>query len=254
VKVSWTAVSAATGYTIYRSTASGTQGTSIGTSTAASYTDATPTPGVTYWYSVVATNTGGASAASAQASGYASSTTTGNASLTASSNTSTATVNLTTVGTSDWAHWPEFTEKSTGAARISNYNLTSGGSVHPYTDSPMTLTWSDGTPTVSSSAHTGLYLAGIGKGFRITVPADKTTRQLTLYLGGYVSTGMLTATLSDGSAATYTDSSHSSSTGQYVANYTLTYSAASAGQVLTVTWTHLSGTSGNVTLSGAALQ
>jgi hypothetical protein len=83
--------------------------------------------------------------------------------------------------------------------------------------------------------------------------ADKTTRQLTLYLGGYASAGKFTATLSDGSAATFTDSSHSSSTGQYVANYVLTYSAASAGQVLTVTWTSLSGT-GNVTRSGAALQ
>jgi hypothetical protein len=40
--------------------------------------------------------------------------------------------------------------------------------------------------------------------------------------------------------------------GQYDENYTLTYSAASAGQTLTVSWVMSSGT-GNVTLDGAAL-
>src|SRR5581483_3987433 len=69
--------------------------------------------------------------------------------------------------------------------------------------------------------------------------------------GGYFSGGTLTALLSDGSAANYVDVTPTV-TGQYDRNYTLTYSAASAGQTLTVSWVMSSG-NGNVTLNAAAL-
>ena len=71
-------------------------------------------------------------------------------------------------------------------------------------------------------------------------------------MGGWYSAGTLTAHLSDGSAADFTDVS-SSANGQFDRNYTLTYSARSAAQTLTVTWTLTSG-NGNVTLNAAALQ
>jgi hypothetical protein len=56
---------------VYRSTTQGQQGSSVGTTNTTSSTDTTVTPGVQYWYSVVATNASGSSAPSAQDSGYA---------------------------------------------------------------------------------------------------------------------------------------------------------------------------------------
>jgi hypothetical protein len=65
----------------------------------------------------------------------------------------------------------------------------------------------------------------------------------------------LTATLSDGSAGPYTNSSLSSTTGSYYGYYTLTYNAASAGKTLTVVWKEASEVSGgsNLTIYAAAL-
>ena len=57
---------------------------------------------------------------------------------------------------------------------------------------------------------------------------------------------------SDGSAPDFVDTSRSGS-GQYDAVYTLVFNAGSAGQTLEVQWLQ-NGTSGNVTLQGAALQ
>jgi hypothetical protein len=96
-----------------------------------------------------------------------------------------------------------------------------------------------------------VYIDGAGQGFSITAPADTTLRTLVVNVGGYNSGGMLTAHLSDGSAADFTDTPTTVG-GQYDRNYTLTYQAASAGQTLKVIWRMASG-SGNVTLNGAAL-
>ena len=75
---------------------------------------------------------------------------------------------------------------------------------------------------------------------------------MTVHVGGWNSGGTLTAHLSDGSDADFTDVVATTS-GQYDRNYSLTYNAASSGQILTVTWKMTSGT-GNVTLGAAALQ
>ena len=56
VTVTWTAVTGATSYTVYRSTTAGTQGSVIGAPSTASFVDTTPTPGTTYYYSVTASN------------------------------------------------------------------------------------------------------------------------------------------------------------------------------------------------------
>ncbi len=164
---------------------------------------------------------------------------------------SAASVNLTTTGTVDWAKWPNYIHKVLGGSQISNYALIGTGSVASYTNDPRTVTWSDGTPTASGSDKAGISIAGIGNGFKITVPADTTARTLSVYVGGSASGGKLVVHLSDASVADYTDTAFSS-TGQYDAVYTLTYQAASAGQQLVVSWTQASG-SGNVALQGAAL-
>ena len=64
VSVLWTAVTGATSYDVYRSTATGVAGTLLGSSTTTSYVDTTGTLGATYYYTVKAVNSIGASAAS----------------------------------------------------------------------------------------------------------------------------------------------------------------------------------------------
>jgi hypothetical protein len=137
---------------------------------------------------------------------------------------------------------------------LSTYTAIGTAPVLQYCCDPRAISWSDGTPTATATNNqNGIFLYGVGDGFSITAPADITSRTLTLHLGGWESGATLTAHLSDGSAADYTNVAAGSATGQYDNTYTLTYKAASAGQTLTVTWTMTSGTNGNVTLTGAAL-
>jgi hypothetical protein len=235
---------------VYRSTSAGTQGASIGTPTTPSFTDTTAVPGTTYYYGVTASNSGGTSALSVQNSGYAQGAGGGGA-LSGAVLAVTSPVNLTTVGTSDWAHWYGYDHKATGGNQLPTYTVVGSGGIGAYGDDPRTLSWTDGTPTASGSNRNGVYTPGVGNGFQMTAPADTTTRTLTVYVGGASSTGHLTATLSDGSAAAYVSASVGTG-GQYDGAYQLTYRAGGAGQQLIVQWTQVTGT-GNVTLQGAAL-
>jgi hypothetical protein len=73
-----------------------------------------------------------------------------------------------------------------------------------------------------------------GTGFSFTAPADKTRRLLTVYL--HSDEGRLTASLSDGSAPTFTDTGLGSGDLNTPGVYTIDYAAASAGQHLTVSF------------------
>ena len=138
-------------------------------------------------------------------------------------------------------------------AQLSTYTLVGSGGAQSYGNDLRPISWTDGTPLTSSTSNTnGLFIAGVGQGFSFTAPADTTTRTLIVHVGGWESGGTLTAQLSDGSAAPYTDVT-ANVNGQYDRNYTLTYAAASAGQTLTVSWVMSAGTNGNVTLNAAAL-
>jgi hypothetical protein len=69
VQLSWTASVGATSYNVLRSTTSGSGYASLATNVlTTTYSDATATDGVTYYYVVTATNSGGTSANSTQAS------------------------------------------------------------------------------------------------------------------------------------------------------------------------------------------
>ena len=174
--------------------------------------------------------------------------------LTGSGNSNTGAVDLTGEGAADWVHWGETTliRKTGVAAQISTYSPIGTTTVGVYGNDPRSLNWSDGTPTASGTNNKrGVFISGLQSGYYITLPADITTRTLTLHVGGWNSGAALNVHLSDGSAPDFVDTVAPVS-GQYDRNYTLTYSAASAGQVLMVTWTMVSG-AGNVTLSGAAL-
>ena len=151
-------------------------------------------------------------------------------------------------------HWGDsaLNRKAGVTAQLSSYSVVGSGSVLKYSNDLRPMSWSDGTPTVSSANNmNGVYITGIGQGFSMSAPADTSTRTVTVHVGGWNSGGTLTAQLSDGSAANYTDTTTAS--GQFDRNYVLTYNAASAGQTLTITWKMVSGT-GNVTFNGAALQ
>jgi hypothetical protein len=180
--------------------------------------------------------------------------------LTGTLGTPAATQNLTTLGTSDWAHWglnsaTSFDHKSGLPSQISNYTTVNAqaGSVTNFSGSAVAYTWSDGTPDANvAGTTTGVYISGQNKGFQIQVPADTSTRALTIYLGVFNTTGKLVAHLSDNSGPDYVDTSLTSG-GSKAGAYTLTYTAASIGQTLTVTFTQNT-VSGNVNLQAATLQ
>jgi hypothetical protein len=249
VTITWNAASGASSYTVYRSTTSGTQGASIGSTTSTTFTDTTPVPGTTYFYGVTASGGAGTSALSAQDGGYAAAVI-GGGTLSGSASVPFV-VDLTAAGTTDWAHWLPFNRKS-GAGFISNYTAVGTANVTTYTNDPRSFVWSNGTPTASGNDAGGATASGAGAGFTFTVTADTTTRTLLVYIGGAGTTGRLTAHLSDASAADYVDTSLGG-TGRYDGVYTLVFHAASAGQQLRVTWTQASG-SGSVSLQAAALQ
>jgi len=187
----------------------------------------------------------------------------GTGSLTGSSQTPSGTQNLSTLGTVDWAHWgltsaTSFNHKSGVTQQISNFTVVGTGPAGRFADNDFGFTWTGGTPTASATnSRTGVYLGGVGNGFRITVPAATTPRTLRVYVAAYNARGSLVAHLSDGSAVDYVDNGTDASNDTVVQKvYTLAYQAASAGQTLTVTFTNslANGPESAVALEAATLQ
>lgn len=174
-------------------------------------------------------------------------------SLTVTSEASEEAVDLTAVGTTDWARWDGYDQKSSGGSKISDYTLLGTGTVENYDDDPRQISWSDGMPTESGSNNNGIYVDGNGNGFSIEVPAGTTAQTLKLYVGGWKSSGMLIAHLSDGSAADFTETTEQAED-CFNRVYTLSFKAASEGQKLNVKWLQSSSGEGNVSLQAAALQ
>lgn len=168
----------------------------------------------------------------------------------------------------DWAHWGDggstsltpVNRKSGGGSTISSATRVVDTSTNNYTNDPRGLTWTDGTPTGSSTANTvGIYSQNAntaGRGFYITVPASAASRTVYLFLGMYSSGVQLTASLSDASASNYVDNTCiAGANTAYDANYTITYTANSSGQTLKLQFLTYStdNTNANVTLCGAAV-
>jgi len=177
-------------------------------------------------------------------------------------------VNLTSEGEIDWVHWGLYTEtsldrKANVVPQISDFTPVDASNgfvfVYQFADNASGYSWSDGTPTASvTNSTTGVWAYGtplIGSGFQISAPADTATRTLKVYVGAFKARGQLEASLSDGSASGYSNSSLVNVANGPGGVYTITYSAASAGQQLIVRWTLLMprGADGNVTLQAAAL-
>src|SRR5262249_17682836 len=158
-----------------------------------------------------------------------------------------ATQQLTTLGTVDWAHWglsitTSYNHRAGVTPQIGDYTPV-GSAVLQTATAPLAVSWSDGTPVASSASTTaGVNSAGQNTGFSIAAPADTTTRTLTVYVGVSSAQGQITARLSDGSAVDYSDTSLVNGSGSSVAAYAFTYAAASAGQTLVVNFTQASST------------
>jgi hypothetical protein len=177
-------------------------------------------------------------------------------------NSGAASYNLTTLGTSDWAHWgtgnvvSAFTHKASGGSQISNVTRLGSGNYGSYFDASRDVIWSDGTPQASNPGdHAYLWASNaIGAGYSFTVPASTITHTLYVYAGGYSSGATLTAHLSDGSAADYVATA--SGSGLYTNLYAITFTAASASKTLTFSYvksSNINGTGGSVDLIAAAL-
>ena len=180
-------------------------------------------------------------------------------------------INLTAAGPVDWVHWGLYTDtsvdrKAVVTPQISDFKvLFNGGDsnayayAYQYSDNYNGYSWTDGTPTGTvTNTTTGVWAYGLpplDTGFEITAPADTTVRTLKVYVGTFAARGKLSASLSDGSAPDYINSSLFNLLNGPGGVYTIDYSAGSARQQLIVRWTLLSfdRPSGNVTLQAAAL-
>jgi hypothetical protein len=130
VTITWTAVSGAVNYTVYRSTSAGTQGSAIGSPTTNTFTDTTATPGLVYYYRVTATGVGGTSAPSSNDSGFAALAAPGvPTNVAASDGTSSVSVNVTWTAVS-------------GAASYTVYRSTTAGTQGSAIGSPTTAAFS----------------------------------------------------------------------------------------------------------------
>jgi len=142
-------------------------------------------------------------------------------------------------GQSDWAYWNgTFIHKSTGGTQITNVTQIGGGTYGTFNDASRSITWSSGTPTSSGTSTNYIWCNGTANsGWTFTAPASTTSRKLHIVCGGATGATMkITAHLSDSSAADYTDTQTSASL--FTKEYTLTYQAASASQMLTITVIH----------------
>ncbi len=168
---------------------------------------------------------------------------------------------LTQLGTRDWVHWGYTTaadvdRKLTGGAQIGGFTVVGPSSPTLYTDNIVGFNWTDGMPHMTSGGAqtSGLYVTALNNGFRLSIPAVMTQRTLYLYVGGYHSTGRLSALLSDASAAAVSFDAIGNMSGKYAIQFRLDFATATSGQTLDLTWVQESGdSSGNVTLQAAAL-
>ncbi len=146
------------------------------------------------------------------------------------------TIDLTAEGTTDWMHFGLNTTEVDRKINVPQVlsQSTSGTALHYNLFNP-NISWTDGTPTASSTnSTTGIYVQGTSNGFTFTAPADATHRTLALYIGEYRGTGTLVAHLSDNSLADVT-TNDTNSGGLRISKFTVEYRATQTG-TLTVTW------------------
>jgi hypothetical protein len=153
------------------------------------------------------------------------------ATLTGSIVDSSASIDLASVGTLDWARWPAYTHRSNAIS-----DVTTTGTFKTYTNDPRLI-----------GDNSGIKVAGSGASFTFTVAASTTERTLQYYIGGWNSTGRVTATLAG--APTYATTFASGTNFSRV--ITLRFRADSP-TTLRVTYTQMAG-GGSINMQAAAL-
>jgi hypothetical protein len=155
----------------------------------------------------------------------------------------------TALASSDWAHWgfakvSDLDRKATGNAQISALTVVGNGAVlYQYMPFPTSFTWSDGAngngghPMAPGPGNAGAVYVNTG-GVVLTVPAGLAARKVVVYVSYCNAQARMQIALGDSSAAAYDDSSNMSNDDVlHDLAYTVDYSAASEGQLLTITWT-----------------
>ncbi len=173
-----------------------------------------------------------------------------------------STQNLTSQGSADWVHWGTngsgFDRKSQVSPAIGTLTLLGSAPLQYYANNPFGFSWTDGQPNgIITNTATGVYTVGAGNGFQVMVPADTSARTVTLYAGVFKAQANVTASLSDFSAPPYVNTTLQNAANSASAAYTITYQAASPGQILTLTVVEAAPAidpAGNVTLQSVALQ
>ena len=181
-------------------------------------------------------------------------------------------IDLSVTGTADWVLWGPLNTgdfiinnpgnvlgRKTGVAPlITDYRPIGNHFMNPRAFANG-ISFSDSSQNFFSSGSQ-LQVFGRTDGYEISAPADTTTRTLQLYVGAVLARGKLSAFLSDGSAVVVNDLSFDDPNGPDFSGfgaqsvYSITYSAASAGQTLTVRYTmDFDYGNGQVALLGAAL-
>jgi hypothetical protein len=172
-------------------------------------------------------------------------------------------IDLTAEGSGDWAHWglstPASFDHKAVPQQLGNFTAIGPGTIQRLTNYVTQFSWSDGTPTAATNSTTsGIFIYGLANGFKITAPADTSSRSLKVYLGLYGTQGRFEAYLSDFSAPAYSDTTLKGATvyDDAYASYTLDYRAASSGQMLVVEFTAgalFDADYGNVAIESATL-
>jgi hypothetical protein len=129
-------------------------------------------------------------------------------------------------------------DRRVGGNMIGNLTqIGEGGNYNSWASDGRTVSWAGGLPT-PNAAHDHGYIwenaPAHNQGWSFTVPADTTTRTVSIYAGGYGAQSTLTAHISDGSAPDYTYTK-TYPNGE-MSLYTIAYHAANAGQKLTISY------------------
>jgi len=157
--------------------------------------------------------------------------------------------NLTAEGSIDWlqigyigSHGVVGEDRKSGV--VQQIEITDESSSGQYNNYVTGFSWTDGIPDPSAT-NTTTGIRTTGSGYTITVAADTTIRTLKVYLAIKGGTGVVSAMLSDSSAAVYRGTY--SSVGQQELVYAFRYNASAANNTLSVHLSQLA--QGHATLS-----
>ena len=157
-------------------------------------------------------------------------------------------------GTADWRHFSNNDQKASGVKTnsVSSFQAI-GGVASVYADDLRKISWTDGSPNVSSSANTsGVTTSGIGNGFLFTTTAYNDADTLKIYVSGNGAGGTLTAHLSNNSAVDFEKTVATTRTGKWDGIFTLIYNAAQEGKVLDIKWVQVTD-KGSIGLQAASI-